>query len=99
MNNKCEVPSQVRSIHSNDTDSDVWNKVTKLMDDHEPIQPFATDVPSSQQGEARHRRCSAPYKGPDQVMETLRQALSTELAGTIFENVSGFYQKYFEKTT
>ncbi|CAD6499008.1 BgTH12-04662 [Blumeria graminis f. sp. triticale] len=89
----------INSIISNATDIEVWNEVTELVDTHEPMQSPETNVPSAKQGDARHRRCTAPYEGADQIMDTLKGALRTELAGTIFENVGGFYAKYFEGTT
>ncbi|CAD6506528.1 BgTH12-07755 [Blumeria graminis f. sp. triticale] len=89
----------INSITSNATDIEVWNEVIELVDTHEPIQSPETNLPSAKQGDARHRRCTAPYEGADQIMETLKEALRTELAGTIFENVGGFYEKYFVGTT
>ncbi|VCU39136.1 Bgt-51252 [Blumeria graminis f. sp. tritici] len=89
----------INSIITNATDIELWNEVTELLDTHEPMQSPETNVPSAKQGDARHRRCTAPYEGADQMMETLKEALRTELAGTIFENVGGFYAKYFEGTT
>ncbi|CAD6499012.1 BgTH12-04666 [Blumeria graminis f. sp. triticale] len=89
----------INSIISNATDIEIWDEVTELVDTHEPMQSPETNVPSAKQGDARHRRCTAPYEGADQIMDTLKGALRTELAGTIFENVGGFYAKYFEGTT
>ncbi|VCU39122.1 Bgt-51262 [Blumeria graminis f. sp. tritici] len=89
----------INSITSNATDIEVWNEVIELVDTHEPMQSPETNLPSAKQGGARHRRCTAPYEGADQIMETLKEALRTELAGTIFENVGGFYEKYFVGTT
>ncbi|VCU39140.1 Bgt-51247 [Blumeria graminis f. sp. tritici] len=89
----------INSIISNATDIEIWDEVTELVDTHEPMQSPETNVPSARQGDARHRRCTAPYEGADQIMDTLKGALRTELAGTIFENVGGFYAKYFEGTT
>ncbi|VCU39114.1 Bgt-51266 [Blumeria graminis f. sp. tritici] len=89
----------INSITSNATDIEVWNEVIELVDTQEPMQSPETNLPSAKQGDARHRRCTAPYEGADQIMETLKEALRTELAGTIFENVDGFYEKYFVGTT
>ncbi|CAD6499019.1 BgTH12-04673, partial [Blumeria graminis f. sp. triticale] len=89
----------IKSIISNATDIEVWDEVTELVDTHEPMQSPETNVPSAKQGDARRRRCTATYEGADQIMDTLKGALRTELAGTIFENVGGFYAKYFEGTT
>ncbi|CAD6498985.1 BgTH12-04639 [Blumeria graminis f. sp. triticale] len=89
----------INSITSNATDIEVWIEVIQLVDTHEPIQSPETNLPSAKQGDARHRRCTAPYEGADQIMETLKEALRTELASTIFENVGGFYEKYFVGTT
>ncbi|VCU39129.1 Bgt-51260 [Blumeria graminis f. sp. tritici] len=89
----------INSITSNATDIEVWNEVSELVDNHEPIQLPDTNLPSAKQGDARHRRCTAPYKGADWITETLKEARRTELAGTIFENVGRFYEKYFVGTT
>ncbi|VDB85791.1 Bgt-50216 [Blumeria graminis f. sp. tritici] len=86
----------INSIISNATDTEAWNEVIELVDSHEQIQSPKTKMTSAQHGDAYHRRCSAPLEGPDQIMDTLKEALRTELAGTIFENVGGFYKKYFE---
>ncbi|SZF05201.1 unnamed protein product [Blumeria hordei] len=86
----------INSIISNATDVEIWNEVTQLVNTHEPIQSAEANMTTGQHGDAYHRRCSAPLEGPDQIMGTLKEALRTELAGTIFENVRGFYKKYFE---
>ncbi|SZF05211.1 unnamed protein product [Blumeria hordei] len=89
----------INSIIYNATDNEIWNNVIYLVDLEEPIKPLETNIPFTNQGESRHRRCTAPYEGVDQIMQTLKEALRTELAGTIFKNVDGFYKKYFEGTT
>ncbi|SZF05205.1 unnamed protein product [Blumeria hordei] len=86
----------INSILSNATDVEMWNEVTQYVNTHEPIQSAVANMTTGQHGDAYHRRCSAPLEGPDQIMGTLKEALRTELAGTIFENVRGFYKKYFE---
>ncbi|SZF05200.1 unnamed protein product [Blumeria hordei] len=86
----------INLIISNATDVEIWNEVTQLVNTHEPIQSAEANMTTGQHGDAYHRRCSAPLEGPDQIMGTLKEALRTELAGTIFENVRGFYKKYFE---
>ncbi|SZF05210.1 unnamed protein product [Blumeria hordei] len=86
----------INSISSNATDIDVWNEVTQLVDTHELIQSAETNMTTGQHVDAYHRRCSAPLEGPDQIMGTLKEALRTELAGSVFENVRGFYKSYFE---
>ncbi|CCU83030.1 serine/threonine protein kinase domain protein [Blumeria hordei DH14] len=86
----------INAIISNAIDVEIWNEVTQLVNTHEPIQSAEANMTTGQHGDAYHRRCSAPLEGPDQIMGTLKEALRTELAGTIFENVRGFYKKYFE---
>ncbi|VCU39145.1 Bgt-51245 [Blumeria graminis f. sp. tritici] len=61
----------VRSILSSEPDNEIWNNVVKLVDTYEPIHLFGMSVASTKQGEARHSRCTAPYEGTDQIMETL----------------------------
>ncbi|CAD6501832.1 BgTH12-02078 [Blumeria graminis f. sp. triticale] len=89
----------INSILADETDIEIWKQLTDLVDSLEPIPPTVMDVRSAPFIDSRHIRCTAPLEGQDQFMESLKDELRTELAGTIFENVDGFYKKYFEGTT
>ncbi|VDB85708.1 Bgt-50329 [Blumeria graminis f. sp. tritici] len=89
----------INSILAEETDIEIWKQLTDLVDSLEPMPPTVMDVRSAPPIDSRHIRCTAPLEGQDQFMESLKDELRTELAGTIFENVDGFYKKYFEGTT
>ncbi|CAD6501847.1 BgTH12-02093 [Blumeria graminis f. sp. triticale] len=89
----------INSILAEETDIEIWKQLTDLVDSLEPIPPTVMGVRSAPFIDSRHIRCTAPLEGQDQFMESLKDELRTELAGTIFENVDGFYKKYFEGTT
>ncbi|EPQ65350.1 Bgt-4306 [Blumeria graminis f. sp. tritici] len=89
----------INSILADETDIEIWKQLTDLVDSLEPIPPTVMDVRSPPFIDSRHIRYTAPLEGQDQFMESLKDELRIELAGTIFENVDGFYKKYFEGTT
>ncbi|SZF05395.1 unnamed protein product [Blumeria hordei] len=89
----------VNSILDEETDIEIWKELTDLVNSLEPISLNVMDVRLAPSIDSQHIRCTALFEGPDQFMESLKDELRTELAGTIFENVDGFYKKYFEGTT
>ncbi|SZF05411.1 unnamed protein product [Blumeria hordei] len=89
----------VNSILDEETDIEIWKELTDLVNSLEPISLNVMDVRLAPYTNSQHLRCTAPFVGPDQFMEYLKDELRTELAGTNFENVDGFYKKYFEETT
>lgn len=88
----------VRSIFSKAADTEVWFQLISVLDIFEPHSTSDTFTSSLNYPDVCHRQTAAPYKGKDQKVEILKEALRTELNGTIFEDVGGFYEKYFEMT-
>ncbi|VCU41200.1 Bgt-50743 [Blumeria graminis f. sp. tritici] len=87
----------VTSILFNSADVEIWSHLTDLVDNLEPITPLQLDASSSHHPDAQHIYTTAQLKGADETMDILKDALRKELTGTVFEDVTGFYEKFFEK--
>ncbi|VCU41198.1 Bgt-50753 [Blumeria graminis f. sp. tritici] len=87
----------VTSILFNSADVEIWSHLTDLVDNLEPITPVQHDASSSHHPDAQHIYTTAQLKGADETMDILKDALRKELTGTVFEDVTGFYEKFFEK--
>ncbi|CAD6500902.1 BgTH12-06606 [Blumeria graminis f. sp. triticale] len=87
----------VTSILFNSADVEIWSHLTDLVDNLEPITPLQHDASSSHHPDAQHIYTTAQLKGADETMDILKDALRKELTGTVFEDVTGFYEKFFEK--
>ncbi|VCU41209.1 Bgt-50512 [Blumeria graminis f. sp. tritici] len=87
----------VTSILFNSADIEIWGHLTDLVDNLEPITPLQHDASSSHHPDAQHIYTTAQLKGADETMDILKDALRKELTGTVFEDVTGFYEKFFEK--
>ncbi|VCU41207.1 Bgt-20440 [Blumeria graminis f. sp. tritici] len=87
----------VTSILFNSTDIEIWGHLTDLVDNLEPITSLQHDASSSHHPDAQHIYTTAQLKGADETMDILKDALRKELTGTVFEDVTGFYEKFFEK--
>ncbi|SZF05419.1 unnamed protein product [Blumeria hordei] len=84
----------VNSILDDETDIEIWKELTDLVNSLEPISLNVMDVRLAPYTNSQHLRCMAPFVGPDQFMEYLKDELRTKLSGIIFENVYDFYKKY-----
>ncbi|SZF02675.1 unnamed protein product [Blumeria hordei] len=87
----------VSSILSNATDAEIWAHLAYLVDKVEPITPQQYDASSSHHPNSHHVYTTAQLQGADETMEILKDALRKELTGSVFEDVEGFYAKFFEK--
>ncbi|SZF02655.1 unnamed protein product [Blumeria hordei] len=87
----------VSSILSNAADAEIWAHLAYLVDNEEPITPQQYDASSSHHPNSQHIYTTAPLQGADETMEILKDALRKELTGSVFEDVEGFYAKFFEK--
>ncbi|CAD6500897.1 BgTH12-06601 [Blumeria graminis f. sp. triticale] len=87
----------VTSILFNCSDAEIWSHLTDLVNNLEPITPLQLDASSSYHPDAQHIYTTAQLKGADETMDILKDALRKELTGTVFEDVTGFYEKFFEK--
>ncbi|VCU41221.1 Bgt-50506 [Blumeria graminis f. sp. tritici] len=87
----------VTSILFNCSDAVIWSHLTDLVDNLEPITPLQHDASSSHHPDAQHIYTTAQLKGADETMDILKDALRKELMGTVFEDVTRFYEKFFEK--
>ncbi|CCU77117.1 serine/threonine-protein kinase Sgk2, partial [Blumeria hordei DH14] len=87
----------VSSILSNAADAEIWAHLAYLVDKEEPITPQQYDASSSHHPNSHHIYTTAPLQGADETMEILKDALRKELTGSVFEDVEGFYAKFFEK--
>ncbi|SZF02652.1 unnamed protein product [Blumeria hordei] len=87
----------VSSILSNAADAEIWAHLTDLVDKVEPITPQQYDASSSHHPNSHHIYTTAQLQGADETMEILKDALRKELTGSVFEDVEGFYAKFFEK--
>ncbi|CCU79831.1 serine/threonine-protein kinase Sgk2 [Blumeria hordei DH14] len=89
----------INSILDDETDIDIWKQLKDLVDSLEPTSINIMDVRSTPLNDLRHIRCTAPFKCQNQLMESLKDELRTELTGKIIKNFDDFYKKYFEETT
>ncbi|SZF03592.1 unnamed protein product [Blumeria hordei] len=89
----------INSILADETDIEIWKQLTDLVDSLEPIPPTVMNVRSTPFIDSQHTRCTAPFKCQNQLMESLKDELRTELTGKIIKNFDDFYKKYFEETT
>ncbi|SZF02676.1 unnamed protein product [Blumeria hordei] len=87
----------VSSILSNAADAEIWAHLAYLVDKVEPITPQQYDASSSHHPNSHHVYTTAQLQGADETMEILKDALRKELTGSVFEDVQGFYAKFFEK--
>ncbi|VCU41213.1 Bgt-50511 [Blumeria graminis f. sp. tritici] len=87
----------VTSILFNSADIEIWGHLTDLVDNLEPITSLQHDASSSHHPDAQHIYTTAQLKGADETMDILKDALRKKLTGTVFEDVTGFYEKFFEK--
>ncbi|VCU41191.1 Bgt-50761 [Blumeria graminis f. sp. tritici] len=87
----------VTSILFNCSDAEIWSHLTDLVNNLEPITHLQLDASSSHHPDAQHIYTTAQLKGADETMDILKDALRKELTGTVFEDVTGFYEKFFEK--
>ncbi|CCU76485.1 serine/threonine-protein kinase Sgk2, partial [Blumeria hordei DH14] len=88
----------VRSIFSKATDTEIWFQLVSVLDIFEPHSTPDTFTSSLNYPDVRHRQTVALSQGKDQKVDILKKALWTEANGTIFEDVGGFYEKYFKMT-
>ncbi|CAD6500923.1 BgTH12-06627 [Blumeria graminis f. sp. triticale] len=87
----------VTSILFNCSDAVIWSHLTDLVDNLEPITPLQHDASSSHHPDAQHIYTTGQLKVADETMDMLKDALRKELMGTVFEDVTRFYEKFFEK--
>ncbi|CAD6506426.1 BgTH12-07352 [Blumeria graminis f. sp. triticale] len=78
------------------TDLEIWNSLILLVDELEKIMSATEDQLEELATESIYRRVVESSDGAQMNMEDLKQALSGELEGSVFVNVIGFWDKYFE---
>ena len=83
-------------ILSKATNTEIWFELISVLDVFGPQSTPETFNPSLSYPYVCHRQTPALYQGKDPKVDISKEALRTELNGTIFEDVGGLYEKYFE---
>ncbi|VDB95245.1 Bgt-51928 [Blumeria graminis f. sp. tritici] len=78
------------------TDLQIWNSLIELVDELENIMSATEDQLEELATESIYRRVVESPDGTQMNMDDLKQAISGELEGSVFVNVIGFWDKYFE---
>ncbi|CAD6501136.1 BgTH12-01390 [Blumeria graminis f. sp. triticale] len=86
----------VKLILNHATDIEIWNSLMQLIDELETIMSATDDQLDDLATKSIYRRVVETHNGTQMNMEDLKEALSGELEGSVFVNVIGFWDKYFE---
>ncbi|SZF00305.1 unnamed protein product [Blumeria hordei] len=78
------------------TDLEIWNSLMQLVDELVIIMSATDEQLDELASESIYRRVVESHDGLQMKMEDLKQAMSGELEGSVFVNVIGFWNKYFE---
>ncbi|CCU82701.1 serine/threonine-protein kinase Sgk2 [Blumeria hordei DH14] len=78
------------------TDLEIWNSLMQLVDELVIIMSATDEQLDKLASESIYRRVVESHDGLQMKMEDLKQAMSGELEGSVFVNVIGFWDKYFE---
>ncbi|SZF00314.1 unnamed protein product [Blumeria hordei] len=78
------------------TDLEIWNSLMQLVDELVRIMSATDEQLDELASESIYRRVVESHDGLQMNMEDLKQAMSGELEGSVFVNVIGFWEKYFE---
>ncbi|CCU75438.1 serine/threonine-protein kinase Sgk2 [Blumeria hordei DH14] len=78
------------------SDLEIWNSLMQLVDELVVIMSATDEQLDELATESIYRRVVESHDGVQMNMEDLKQAMSVELDGSVFVNVIGFWNKYFE---
>ncbi|CCU75490.1 serine/threonine-protein kinase Sgk2 [Blumeria hordei DH14] len=78
------------------TDLEIWNSLMQLVDELVIIMSTTDEQLDELATESIYRRVVESHDGVQMNMEDLKQAMSGELEGSVFVNVIGYWDKYFE---
>ncbi|CCU81587.1 serine/threonine-protein kinase Sgk2, partial [Blumeria hordei DH14] len=78
------------------TDLEIWNSLMQLVDELVILMSTTDEQLDDLATESIYRRVVESHDGLQMNMEDLKQAISGELEGSVFVNVIGFWNKYFE---
>ncbi|SZF00317.1 unnamed protein product [Blumeria hordei] len=78
------------------TDLEIWNSLMQLVDELVVIMSTTDEQLDDLATESIYRRVVESHDGLQMNMVDLKQAMSGELEGSVFVNVIGFWNKYFE---